>query len=81
MVRAAQTGISVIYDPYGREVARIDLGRTGTVAEWLPGALAPTLYARYDITLVFMILCLVAGIGAMPHRRPQESRFRDSSQK
>jgi apolipoprotein N-acyltransferase len=81
MVRAAQTGISVIYDPYGREVARIDLGRTGTVADWLPGALAATPYARYGITLNFVVLLLVAGIGAMPHRRLQESRFRDSSQK
>ncbi|MCX7371632.1 MAG: apolipoprotein N-acyltransferase [Alphaproteobacteria bacterium] len=81
MVRAAQTGISVIYDPYGREVARIDLGRTGTVADWLPGALAATPYARYGITLNCIVLLLVAGIGAMPHRRLQESRFRDSSQK
>lgn len=46
MVRAAQTGISVVYDATGRQRARLPLGASGTVAAALPEALAPTPYAR-----------------------------------
>lgn len=46
MVRAAQTGISAVFDASGREVARMGLGATGTIETALPPPLAPTLFAR-----------------------------------
>ena len=38
--------ISAGYDAFGRELGRIGMGQTGTLALALPGALAPTPFAR-----------------------------------
>jgi apolipoprotein N-acyltransferase len=46
MVRAAQTGVSVVLDAHGRVAARLGLGEMGSILAPLPGALPPTLYAR-----------------------------------
>jgi apolipoprotein N-acyltransferase len=46
MVRAAQTGISAVFDASGRQVARLGLGATGTLEAALPAPLAPTPFAR-----------------------------------
>ncbi|MCG7361791.1 apolipoprotein N-acyltransferase [Roseomonas sp. ACRSG] len=47
MVRAAQTGVSVVLDPHGRVEARLGLGQMGSILAPLPGALPPTLYSRF----------------------------------
>jgi apolipoprotein N-acyltransferase len=44
MVRAAQTGISAIFDATGRERARLALGESGQVAAALPAALSRTVF-------------------------------------
>jgi apolipoprotein N-acyltransferase len=46
LVRAANTGISAVIDPYGRIVARLGLGLEGVLDSSLPSAIAPTIYAR-----------------------------------
>jgi apolipoprotein N-acyltransferase len=46
VVRAANTGISAIIDPYGRVVAALGLEQEGVVDGMLPQALPPTPYAR-----------------------------------
>jgi apolipoprotein N-acyltransferase len=56
LVRAANTGISVVTDPVGRIVARLDLGVEGVLDSRLPVAIAPTLYARAgDIPAAIMV--------------------------
>jgi apolipoprotein N-acyltransferase len=46
VVRAANTGISAVIDPLGRDVARLGLGLEGVLDSALPSAIAPTMYAR-----------------------------------
>jgi apolipoprotein N-acyltransferase len=46
LVRAANTGISAMVDPYGRILAEIDLGEKGAIDSELPKAVPQTLFAR-----------------------------------
>jgi len=46
LVRAANTGVSAFVDARGRVIASLALNETGALDGALPGALAPTLYAR-----------------------------------
>ena len=59
LVRAANTGISGVIDPYGRVIARLGLDRTGVVTATLPQALPKTPFAFWGnwLALVFAILC------------------------
>jgi apolipoprotein N-acyltransferase len=47
MVRAANTGISAVVDPYGRVIARLGIGEQGILDSGLPAALSPTPFARW----------------------------------
>ena len=58
LVRAANSGVSAVVDPYGRIVASLALGRTGVLDSGLPGALPITLYGRFG-DLVFLGLLVV----------------------
>nr|WP_245514891.1 apolipoprotein N-acyltransferase [Jiella endophytica] len=55
LVRAANTGISAVTDPYGREIDALALGATGTIESRLPAAAAATPYSRLR-NLPFMML-------------------------
>jgi apolipoprotein N-acyltransferase len=46
LVRAANTGISAVIDPLGRNIAELGLGIEGVLDSSLPAAIAPTIYAR-----------------------------------
>ncbi|WP_119679870.1 apolipoprotein N-acyltransferase [Indioceanicola profundi] len=64
LVRAANTGISGIVDPYGRITASLGLGREGVVDAALPQAVPDaTLYAQYGdwtlVTLLLFLSCLI----------------------
>lgn len=62
LIRAANTGISAIIDPYGRIIKSLPLGSEGVIDGDLPAALAPTLYAMggvwIPLTLAFILLIL-----------------------
>jgi len=47
LARAANTGISAVFDGLGREIARLDLGEQGIVDAGLPEATAITPYGRW----------------------------------
>jgi apolipoprotein N-acyltransferase len=60
LARAAQTGISALFDSRGRQVAMIPLGTMGTATVALPGAGAPPPFAHggLAIPLILALACL-----------------------
>ncbi len=74
LVRAANSGISAVYDGLGREIARLGLGRQGIVDSDLPKALAPTLFSRYGngLPLALALVCALVGLGS--HRLRRQGR-------
>jgi apolipoprotein N-acyltransferase len=62
LARAAQTGISAVFDSRGRRTAMLPLGERGFVVADLPGAGPVTVFARYGplipgfISLFFLIV-------------------------
>lgn len=69
LVRAANTGIPAIVDPYGQVVARLDVGVAGIVDGELPQALPPTLYARLGDTTTGAIAVFLIAIAAVANFR------------
>jgi len=63
LVRAANTGISIVYDGFGRELGRLGLGISGTVTLPLPGALPPTIFARLGLGSTLLAISMMAVIG------------------
>jgi apolipoprotein N-acyltransferase len=60
VVRAANTGISAIIDPYGRILQQLDLGRSGVIDGLLPSALEPTYFSKWGNNIfLIMILALL----------------------
>ncbi len=57
VMRAANTGISAVIDPYGRVLARLDLDRAGALDHGLPRALPVTFYEKTRLP-VFIVLFL-----------------------
>jgi len=66
LVRAANTGISAVVDPYGRTLSSLPVGIEGVIDSHLPAALSPTLYGRFGdvIFLSMLVACLGAALVA-----------------
>lgn len=68
LVRAANTGISAIVDPYGRVLQELPLGVAGVLDGQLPKPLNPPIFARYpwiSVAIVFGLMLL----GSLVRRR------------
>jgi apolipoprotein N-acyltransferase len=75
LARAANTGISMIVDPYGRVLARTPLFEPAVVKAEIPAPLAPTTYARWGdwlsiASLLVVLVLLFAGWFRPVDRRP-----------
>jgi apolipoprotein N-acyltransferase len=73
LVRAANTGISAVIDPYGRVVASLGLGREGTLDAHLPEANLPSVYRGFwniALTATLMTLMIVPAVSRrrFPHK-------------
>lgn len=63
LARAGDNGISAMFDPYGRVVARLDLNAVGALDVSLPQPLPPTLYSRWgDMPYFIALLLMIATV-------------------
>jgi apolipoprotein N-acyltransferase len=67
LVRAANTGISAVIDPFGRVINSLPLGAEGVFDSRLPNATAPTFFVTVGDYV--LILSLVVGFIAVGRRR------------
>ena len=74
LVRAANTGISAVVDPYGRIVGALPLGVEGVLDSALPGAIAAPPFARFG-NLLFGALLLGCGLAARLRPAPSAGRY------
>jgi apolipoprotein N-acyltransferase len=71
LVRAANTGISAVVDPYGRVLARLALNRAGVIDSPLPQALEDTtLFSRLGDWSVLILLIATFTVARIVRRLP-----------
>ncbi len=63
LARAANTGISAVFDAYGHETGRIAYGVTDVLVRPLPGALPPTLFSRWGNLVPLLLGVAVTTMG------------------
>lgn len=69
VVRAANTGVSAIIDPYGRITDSLGLDRTGVLDANLPRPLGATLYSVVGDAIFFLMLLGTAAVGVFFSKR------------
>jgi apolipoprotein N-acyltransferase len=64
LIRAANTGVSAVLDPYGRIVATLPLGVEGVVDSFLPQGTKGTIYSSYGgvLSSVLLLVCVAAAV-------------------
>lgn len=68
LVRAANTGISAVIDPYGQVIQALPLGVEGVLDSALPRSIPPTIFARWG-NMLFGALLVCCGVAALFARR------------
>ncbi len=73
LVRAANTGISAVIDPYGRVLAALPVGARAVIDSRLPTSLPSTAYAKHGDVFFFLLLAggAAVGVGLRRARRPR----------
>lgn len=75
LVRAANTGISAVVDPYGRVLAQLGLGKQGVLDVALPvGLSTPTVYARHGDWILLGSAVFVVGLAGLFDRLRESHR-------
>ena len=71
LVRAANTGISAVFDARGRTVARLGIGETGVITAPLPDSLPGTLFSRagnFSAIAAALVMLIFAGTCTIKRR-------------
>jgi apolipoprotein N-acyltransferase len=69
LVRAANTGISAVIDPYGRVIASLPLGQEAILDSSLPVAIGPSVYTGLGSFPAFAMVVLCLGVALAARRR------------
>ena len=64
VIRAANTGISVVINPYGKYIERLELGKEGVIDTNIPLSNLKTIFSKYGnyiylISLIFMLMLVI----------------------
>lgn len=80
LARAAQTGISAVFDARGRRLGWLPTGATGTLSLPLPSPEPAPAFARFGLLLpgTAALLCMLAGLVAWQSIRRSEQLSRNS---
>jgi apolipoprotein N-acyltransferase len=70
LVRAANTGISMIVDPYGRVLARTQLFEATELTGGIPAPIPPTIYAQWGEWVTLLSIAVVVLLLAAAWFRP-----------
>jgi apolipoprotein N-acyltransferase len=62
LIRAANTGISAIVDPYGRVLGELQLGTEGVLDGGLPQGIEAPLFAKFPFASAFLVWIAVLGV-------------------
>jgi apolipoprotein N-acyltransferase len=66
LIRATNFGVSAIFDPYGREISRIDINTAGAVEVQIPKKIpSSTIYKKYGDGIFFGMIILLLIIAAV----------------
>lgn len=69
LVRAANSGVSAVVDPYGRVLGQLGVGVDGVLDSGLPAAIAPPAFARWGSWAAFLLFILMAGVAGLAAAR------------
>ena len=69
LVRVANSGISGVYDPYGRVIKELELGKAGIIDSQLPTALEVTFFKTWNGKIHWAIFVLFFLLGLFSIRR------------
>jgi apolipoprotein N-acyltransferase len=70
LIRSANSGITAVIDPYGRQIGQLQLGVEGVLDTPLPVMLESTPWAKFgDVFFIILVVMLLAGAGLAVARR------------
>ncbi len=70
LMRIANNGITAVFDPYGRELARLELDIAGVIDTGVPRTIPPPIYARLgDLTFAALLAVLLLAFSYITKRQ------------
>jgi len=74
VIRAANSGISIVTDAYGREIGRLELGEKGVLDAKLPQAINSTWFVQFGNFILIAVVLGFITLGMLPFARERETK-------